>query len=100
VLAHLHPQLLCAAEHLPGDGRRIGEAVGPATRRAEHVVHGEAADRGSVDALDRDAELALERAPLLELRKTVLGRRQEQVSDLAEEARAETGKELDALPFV
>src|SRR5436190_11863305 len=98
LLPHVDAELRRAAQQFRRDGRRVGDAVAPAARRAEHVGGGETGNgRGRVDELDRHAELELEQPPLLQLCEALLGRGEEQVADLAEEARPERGEEGDAL---
>jgi len=97
VLAHVDAELSGSPQHLQRDRGRIGDAVCPAARRAEDVAGRKSRHTGRVDALHRNAELVLERAPLLELCQAGFGRRKEEVADLTEEPRSEPGEELDAL---
>ncbi len=84
------------ADELARDRWRIGHAVGRAEDGAEHVVGAQAVHETGVEALDRDAELGLKLAPLLQLRQAVLGGGQEQVADLVEQRLAELLEEADA----
>src|SRR5581483_5311735 len=94
---HLDAALPRATQHLARDGAGIRDAVLPAARRSEHVVDRETRSTRRIDSLDLDPQCKLQFAPFLELRDPRLGRREEQVADLPEEARPELGEERDAL---
>ncbi len=91
------PRSCAQPQHLPRHAGRIGDAVAPAAGRADDVAGRETGHDGRVDALDRHAEVVLEGAPFLELGEAGVGRREEEIADLAEERRTERREELDAL---
>src|SRR5204862_7781337 len=95
-LANRDAELGGAADELARHARGVRNAVFPAEHGAGDVVHGQPTDESGIDSLHRDAEGVLELPPLLELGKTLLRDRKEEVADLAEERLAELAKECEA----
>src|SRR5439155_23251167 len=97
VLAYVDAELRRPANDLSRECRRIGNAVGGAEDRTEHVVDVEAGDEPRGDPLDRHAELRLQLAARLELGETLGCRREEDVAHLLKPRRAELLEERDRL---
>ena len=95
--AQVDAERLRPRHQLTRDAERIGHPVLPAGDRAEDVVHVQPVDQARVDALDRHTEPPLQFHALLERRKPVRGRGQEQVADLLEERPSQLLEEADRL---
>src|SRR5262249_42342314 len=96
-LAHVDASLGSPADELAGDRGGVGHAVLTADDGGEDVARAEAGDVRRVDALDRNAELALQLGALRERGGAARRRGEEQVADLTEVPLAELDEEANAL---